>query len=76
MGTINTLPVKGSSNIAGIGYDLDQGTLAVEFTSGAVYHYLGVPPHVYPAFRNADSKGSFFHANVAGHYLYVRVDES
>lgn len=65
-------PVKGSSNITGIGYD--QATLAVEFHNGAIYHYLGVPPHLVTAFRNATSKGRFLNENIRGYYPYLRVD--
>ena len=71
---VNIQPVKGSSNVAGIGYNPDQGLLAVRFHDGAMYHYLGVPIHIASAFRNAPSKGTFLNVNIRGHYPYLRVD--
>ena len=62
-----------SSNISAIGYDSDSEVLEVEFTSGAVYSYSGVPRGEYEGFINADSKGKYFHANIKGSYPYVRL---
>lgn len=62
-----------SSNISAIGYDSDSEVLEVEFTSGAVYSYSGVPLGEYEGFMNADSKGKYLHANIKGSYPYVRL---
>lgn len=32
-----------SSNIASVGYDLSSSTLEIEFKSGGIYQYSGVP---------------------------------
>lgn len=62
-----------SSNISAIGYDVDSGTLEVEFTNGAVYSYSGVPPGEYEGFMSADSKGKYLHANIKTRYSFVKL---
>lgn len=51
-----------SSQVKDIGYDPATKTLAVTFTrgTGAIYHYPGVEPETFEAFKNADSHGTFF----------------
>lgn len=61
-----------SSAIAGLGYNADVGRLMVTFTTGRTYAYYGVSPDTYRAFRNADSKGRFFNANIRN-YPYERM---
>jgi len=60
--------VVSSSNIRSIGYDSDSMTLEVEFNSGAVYQYQGVPQSEYDALMNAGSKGTHFNANIKNRY--------
>lgn len=48
-----------SSNIASIGYDEQAGILEVEFRTGAVYQYYGVPKRVYVGLMNASSHGAY-----------------
>lgn len=62
-----------SSNIRSLGYDADSSMLEVEFNSGAVYQYQGVPQGEYDAFMNAGSKGSYFHANIKNRFPYVKL---
>lgn len=62
-----------SSNIAAIGYDADSQTLEVEFTSGAVYSYSGVPSNEYEGFMGSDSKGKYLHANIKNAYSFVKL---
>ncbi|MGI6668961.1 MAG: KTSC domain-containing protein [Acetivibrionales bacterium] len=52
------IPVS-SSNIASIGYDEATSTLEVEFLSGRIYHYYGIPKYLYDEFINAESKGKY-----------------
>lgn len=61
------VPVK-SSNLAAVGYDPSTETLEVEFSSGKVYGYAGVPADVAAAMTEAESVGSFFAKNVRGQY--------
>jgi hypothetical protein len=46
-----------SKTIRSVGYDADTGTLEVEFTSLAVYHYQNVQELDYKRLMRADSKG-------------------
>jgi hypothetical protein len=67
---MNIEPVT-SSNIAGRGFE--GGTLRVEFTSGAVYEYSGVPESVFEEWKAAESAGAFFNARIKNAYPYQRV---
>jgi hypothetical protein len=51
-----------SSQIKQIGYDASTNTLAVQFKhgKGAIYHYPGVTPKQFDAFKTAESAGSHF----------------
>ncbi len=53
-----------SKSIQGIGYDPETRTLAVHFSSGALYHYADVPPEVHAELTGAKSIGQHFHAKV------------
>jgi hypothetical protein len=64
---VNRTPVR-SSNIRSVSYDAGTKTLEVEFHSGGVYHYSGVPETVHQGFIRAASKGSYFHANIKDRY--------
>ena len=63
-----------SESIASIGYDDDAEVLEVEFVSGAVYRYSGVPPDVSEDFREAPSKGAFFNRNIKNAYAWEQVE--
>ena len=62
-----------SSDIASIGYDEDDQILEVEFNSGSVYQYSGVPSSEYNGIMNADSKGKYLHANIKNRYPFVKL---
>lgn len=62
-----------SSNIAAVGFDEDTGTLQVEFSSGTVYEYQGVPKDVYDGLMAAESKGSYFAKHIRGAYLTAKL---
>jgi hypothetical protein len=62
-----------STDICAVGYDPDSQTLEVEFKTGSVYNYSGVPTSEYDGLINADSKGKYFHANIRNHYSYVKL---
>ena len=63
-----------SSEISTIGYDPSSLVLEVEFKTGGVYQYRGVPANVYSGLMNAPSHGTYFNQYVkkAG-YAYTRV---
>lgn len=64
---LHQFTVDNSSNIAKIAHD-GKDTLQVEFNTGHVYEYPGVPLEKYHEFRKADSKGSYFAANIKRQY--------
>ena len=59
-----------SSSIAAFAYSAEDLQLYVRFKNGRSYRYAGVPEAVYAAFMRADSKGSFFNAQVQGRYAF------
>ena len=65
-------PVE-SSNIASVGYEADSMTLEVEFLSGAVYQYQGVPEYAFQEFLGSPSKGAYFSEFIRNVYSTVRV---
>lgn len=64
------IPVT-SSVLASVGHA--HGMLEVEFRSGAVYRYFGVPEYVYIHLLNADSQGAYFNENIRDTYDHERV---
>lgn len=60
-----------SSDIRSIGYE--NGTLHIQFRSGGLYAYYGVPVSVYQALVNASSRGRYFHAHIKGRYGDTKI---
>jgi KTSC domain-containing protein len=63
-----------SSLIAAIGYDEDCEMLEVEFASGALYRYHGIPAEVFDALYAARSKGKFFNEHIRDAYPWEQVE--
>lgn len=61
-----------SSDVKSVGYA--DGTLEVEFQTGAVYRYLKVPQEVYDSLCRAPSVGRFLAAYVKPVYRWEKVD--
>jgi len=57
-----------SSTLAAVGYDAGKKLLHVEFCSGTVYHYVGVPAAVHEELLAALSKGRYFNDRVRGRF--------
>ena len=57
-----------SSNIESIGYNVVNQELEVEFKSGGIYNYHGVPQDVWADLMAAESKGRFLAANIKGKF--------
>ncbi len=70
---MNRVPVQ-SSDLASVGYDLASSILEIEFHSGGIYQYFGVPQYIYEGLMSAGSKGTYFHQNIknAG-YSYSKI---
>ena len=65
--------VASSSTVRAIGYDPQTQTLEVEFLSGLVYQYYGVPDHIHDQMMEAPSKGRFLNTYIRDCYPYSRV---
>jgi hypothetical protein len=57
-----------SSNLKRCMYDIETETLAIQFASGKVYTYQGVPASIYNGLLEADSPGQYFNNNIKGVY--------
>ncbi len=53
-----------SSNLKSVGYDKEKKVLEVEFHSGAVHQYSGVPANLHQRMMKASSIGGFFHTHI------------
>lgn len=62
-----------SSMMQSVGYDSNSQTLEIEFNSGSVYDYLGVPQGEFDAMMNSDSQGKYFNANIRGRYPETKL---
>jgi hypothetical protein len=62
-----------SSNVRSVGYDAEAQVLEVEFVSGGVYQYSGVPASVYSSLMSAASKGSYLASHIKNRYPTRKV---
>ena len=62
-----------SSVLASVGYQTGKKLLEIEFNSGGVYDYLGVPKAEYEALMHAESHGKYFTSKIRNEYTYKRV---
>jgi hypothetical protein len=62
-----------STSIVWIDFDAGARTLEIEFVSGGVYRYLGVPPATWRALLAAESKGRFVNEVIKPRYRCERV---
>jgi hypothetical protein len=57
-----------SSTIRSIGYDTGASLLEVEFKSGAIYRYAGVPVMHHRGILSADSPGKYLNKYIKDHF--------
>jgi hypothetical protein len=62
-----------SSNVTSVGYEDSTQTLYVQFHSGTMYIYKGVPRYEYEGLLNASSVGSYLHRNIKNIFPYERI---
>ncbi len=62
-----------SSSLRSVGYDESARILEIEFLSGGVYRYYGVPREAYQELLEAPSKGSYFLEHIRDEYQYARA---
>ncbi|MFC0628325.1 KTSC domain-containing protein [Kribbella deserti] len=60
-----------SSSVRSVGYELETGTLEVEFVSGDLYRYLEVPQLVHKQLMAAESVGRFINTRIKPYYEVV-----
>ena len=60
-----------SSTLATIAYDDAKRLLRLDFRSGAIYRYFGVPAAIHAALLCAPSKGRYFNRWIRGHFRYA-----
>ena len=60
-----------STTLRAFAYDGAREILQLEFLSGAIYHYYGVPAAVHEALLDAPSKGSYFNRVIRGRFPYA-----
>lgn len=65
-----------STTMRSVGYDAGSRILEIEFASGTVYQYLGVPEEKYERLLAAESKGRYFNSEIRDSYPYVQVRQS
>lgn len=63
-----------SSELRSAGYDDANNVLEVEFRTGGVYQYFGVPRESYDHLMTAISKGRFFNTAIKPNYPCMRVE--
>ncbi|MBV4447485.1 KTSC domain-containing protein [Clostridium tyrobutyricum] len=66
------IPVT-SSDLSSVGYDPISQTLEIQFNSGGIYQYSGVPSNVYEGLMSASSHGKYFHAYIRNDYSCNKI---
>lgn len=66
------LSVK-SRILRSVGYDESTKTLEIEFTSGLVYQYSGVPPKVYADLMHSGEIGKYYSEKVRPRFQTKQV---
>ena len=62
-----------SSNLKSIGYDKDSKILEIEFNSGGIYQYSGVPEEIYDALMGASSHGKYSHRFIEDKFPTTKI---
>lgn len=62
-----------SSNIAAVGYDESTQILEIEFMTGSIYEYYGIPAYVHEEMVCASSIGGYFAQRVKNSYGFSRI---
>jgi hypothetical protein len=65
-----------STTMRSVGYEAGSRILEIEFESGAVYQYLGVPACDYEELMRAESKGRYFNREIRDSYPYTEVSRT
>jgi hypothetical protein len=63
-----------STSLNAATYRNQSAVLELEFGSGAIYRYAGVPEQVYRELLHAESKGRYFHQHIRNRFPYAKID--
>lgn len=66
------MPVS-SQALTSVGYEPDSSQLEVEFSSGGVYRYYGVPAKVHEELMAAESHGHYFAERIRDRFRYRKL---
>ena len=62
-----------STSLQAAAYHGRLAILELEFRSGAVYRYFGVPVQIYQELLSAESKGGYFNYHIRNRFAYTQV---
>jgi hypothetical protein len=62
-----------STGLQAVAYQDQSALLELEFRSGAIYYYFGVPVQTYQEFLLAESKGAYFHRHIRDCFPYSMI---
>ena len=61
-----------STNIAEVRYHPSVGLMELSFQSGHIYHYSGIPEHIFRELIQARSAGRYYNINIRGKFSSMR----
>ena len=62
-----------STSLHAVTYQDQCAVLELEFRSGAVYRYFGIPPQTFEELLRAESKGGYFNSRIRNRFAYAKV---
>jgi len=62
-----------STSLNAATYQKQDALLELEFRSGTVYRYVGVPEQVYQELLTAESKGRYFNRHIRNRFPYTKT---
>lgn len=62
-----------STGLEAATYQDQLALLELEFRSGAIYQYFGVPAQTYQELLLAESKGAYFHYHIRNRFPYAKI---
>lgn len=63
-----------STSLNAATYQDQSALLELEFRSGAIYRYSGVPAQTYQELLRAESKGGYFNQHIRNRFAYTKID--
>jgi hypothetical protein len=63
-----------STSLNAATYQDQNAFLDLEFPSGVIYRYIGVPVQVYQELLQSESKGRYFNQHIRDRFPYTKID--